>query len=214
VWPPKKISGLAQTSAILACNGKLFSPIFDQDRLRVPLSEIAEPVLTCVVATEDHRFFSHHGIDPIGLFRAAYVNIRALRILQGGSTITQQLARIAVLRRADRSFRRKLIEAITALFIEHCFSKQQILEHYLNAAYFGHSVFGIEQAALTHCGKRAADLDEVDAAYLVGLLKAPGRYCRCCNVARSEQRTRLVIRLAGLKEGCKGTGKVRKWLPR
>ena len=158
-------------------------------------------MLTCVVATEDHRFFSHHGIDPIGLLRAACVNIRALRILQGGSTITQQLARIAVLRRADRSLQRKLIEAITALVIEHCFSKQQILEHYLNAAYFGHSVYGIEQAALTHCGKRAADLDEVDAAYLVGLLKAPGRYCRCCNVARSEQRTRLVAPAAIVQRG-------------
>ncbi len=214
MWPPTTIRALSQTSVLLTSDGKLFSAIFDQNRLCIPLHQVAEPVLRCLIATEDQRFFSHYGIDPIGILRAAYVNVRALRIVQGGSTITQQLARMAVLRRSDRSLRRKMIELLAALWIERRLTKLQILEIYLNAAYFGHSVFGIEQAALTLCGKRAAHLDEADAAYLVGLLKAPGRYCRCCNPARAEQRTRLVMHLSHLRGEHGQACQVREWKSR
>jgi len=191
VRPLRDVGSLAQTSALLTSDGRLLAPVFEQNRICVPLNDMAEPVLRGLIATEDRRFFLHRGIDFKAILRAAYVNSRARKFVQGGSTITQQLARMAVLRRSDRSLARKLVEIYTALLIERHLTKRQILENYLNAAYFGHGIFGIEQAALVLCGKRAIELDDIDAAYLVGLLKAPARYCRCCNPTRAEQRTSL-----------------------
>jgi membrane peptidoglycan carboxypeptidase len=107
---------------------------------------------------------------------------------------------MAALKRSDRSLSRKLAEIYVALLIERHLTKRQILHRYLNAAYFGHGIFGIEQAALTFCGRRTIELDVSDAAYLVALLKAPARYCRCCNPGRAEQRTSIVARLAGIHD--------------
>lgn len=191
------IRSLDQTSVLLTASGSLLAPVFEQNRYCVPLAEIADPVLRGLIATEDRRFYLHSGIDYRGLLRAAYVNLRAARIVQGGSTITQQLARMAVLRRADKTIRRKIVEAWIAILLDRYFTKQQIAESYLNAAYFGHAVYGIELAALVFCGKHAAELDEGDAAYLIGLLKAPARYCRCCNPSRAAIRTELVSRISG-----------------
>jgi membrane peptidoglycan carboxypeptidase len=194
------IRQLPQTSVLLTANNLPLAPVYEQNRYCVTLPQISDCVVRALVATEDRRFFSHNGIDLRGLCRAAYVNIRAARVLQGGSTITQQLARIAVLRRADKTLRRKLVEAWIAILIDRHFTKRQIVESYLNAAYFGHNIYGIELAARTYCGKAAAELDEKDAAYLIGLLKAPARYCRCCNEARSIDRTTVVSRLSGFDD--------------
>jgi penicillin-binding protein 1A len=193
-----RIVSLAQTSVLLASGDDLYGSVYEKNRLCVPLNQVARSVLTALLAVEDRRFFSHRGLDFRAVARAAYVNIRNLRFVQGGSTLTQQLARIAVLQRAERTFRRKSVEALVALAIERQFNKLQILEAYLNAAYFGHGIHGIELAALAHCGKTAATLNDSDAAYLIGLLKAPARYCRCCDPARAAGRTKLAMRLSGM----------------
>jgi penicillin-binding protein 1A len=193
------IDNLAQTSALLTSDLRLFDPIWEENRICVALKNVAPSVITALVATEDRRFFAHNGFDPRGIFRAAYANVRARRFVQGGSTVTQQLARISVLRRTDRTLTRKLVELCMALLLERQFTKERIIEAYLNAAYFGHNVCGIELAALTFCNKHAVHLDESESAYLVGLLKAPARYCRCCNPVRAAERTQLVSRLAGFQ---------------
>lgn len=186
-----------QLSALLTSDMSVFDSIGEENRICVPLGKISSPVIRALLATEDRRFFAHDGVDPVGLLRATYANLRARRFVQGGSTVTQQLARMSVLRRADRTVMRKVLELCVALVLERQFAKGQILEAYLNAAYFGHNINGIELAALVFCKKHAADLDELESAYLVGLLKAPARYCRCCNPLRSAERVRLVSRLAG-----------------
>ena len=104
---------------------------------------------------------------------------------------------MAVLRRHDRTLRRKLLEAVTAILIERQLTKEQILETYLNAAYFGHNIFGIELASLAYCGKPAAAVDEFEAAYLIGLLRAPAKYCYCCNPLNAMRRTGLALHLVG-----------------
>jgi membrane peptidoglycan carboxypeptidase len=211
--PLTDIGRLPQTSVLLTADGRLLAPIFEQNRISVPIEQIAEPVLRCLLATEDRRFFVHGGVDLRAILRATYVNFRERKIVQGGSTITQQLARMAALQRSDRSLRRKLAEVYVALLIERHLTKRQILHRYLNAAYFGHGIFGIEQAALALCGKRAIQLDDSDAAYLVALLKAPARYCRCCNPVRAEQRTSIVTRLSGTRGEFRSIPNG-KWRPR
>lgn len=211
--PLNELGSLPQTSVLLTDDGQLLAPICEQNRICVPSHAIAESVLRSLVATEDRRFFIHGGIDVRAILRAVVVNMRHWKVVQGGSTITQQLARMSALKRADRSLSRKFAEIYVALLIERLLSKRQILHHYLNAAYFGHGIFGIEQAALAFCGKHAADLDDCDSAYLVGLLKAPAHYCRCCNPVRSEQRTSLVARLSGLPEPRKKS-RLGNWRPR
>jgi penicillin-binding protein 1A len=190
------IKNLSQTSALLTSDFRLLDSIWEENRICISLGKVAPSVIAALIATEDRRFYSHNGVDARGILRAAYANLRAGHLVQGGSTVTQQLARIAVLRRTDRTLARKLLELCVAVLLEGHFAKEQILEAYLNAAYFGHNINGIELAALTFCNKRAADLDEIEAAYLVGLLKAPSRYCCCCNPDRASARTRLVYRLA------------------
>ncbi len=192
------VTSLPQTSVLLASNGAVYGPVYEVNRLCIPLNRISGSVIEALLAVEDRRFFSHRGIDLRAIGRAACVNLRTFRLVQGGSTLTQQLARTAVLRRTDRTLRRKLVEALVAVALERTFTKMQILQAYLNAAYFGHNVYGIELAALTHCGKTAETLNDVNAAYLVGLLKAPARYCRCCDSMRAVARTRLVMRLSGM----------------
>ncbi len=192
-------SRFAQTSILLTRDGTVYGPVHEENRICVSLGQIAEPVIRTLLAVEDRRFFCHNGLDYRGIVRATYVNFRALRLIQGGSTITQQLARMAVLRRHDRTLRRKVLEAFVAVLLERQLTKQKILENYLNAAYFGHNIYGIELAALTYCGKPAVALNEIEAAYLIGLLKAPARYCRCCNPVSAARRTELALSLAGAK---------------
>jgi penicillin-binding protein 1A len=202
----QKIQTLPQSSVLLAADGTLLSCVHDENRISVPLCEVSAPVLRALIAVEDRRFFFHAGVDLRAIARAAYKNLRAFRVVQGGSTITQQLARAAILRRADRTVHRKILEMLVALSLEREFTKLQILEAYLNAAYFGHNIYGIELAALTFCGKHAVALDETDAAYLIGLLKAPARYCRCCNPEKAMQRTSLVLQLSGQRTGIISSG--------
>lgn len=142
------VQTLPQTSVLITRSGELLSPVWEENRVSVSIRSIAPSVLTALFATEDRRFDYHLGIDPVAIFRAVVANFRAGRIVQGGSTLTQQLARMSILHRADRSLQRKVVEGIIALMLEVRYTKETILESYLNSAYFGHNRFGIEIAAL------------------------------------------------------------------
>ncbi|HSE79227.1 MAG TPA: penicillin-binding protein 1A [Alphaproteobacteria bacterium] len=153
----------------------------------VELDEMPRWLPQAVLATEDRRFYSHFGLDPIGLLRAAYVNLLTGRIVQGGSTITQQLAKNVFLTH-ERTVGRKIQETILALWLEHNFSKDQILTIYLNRVYLGAGTYGVEAAARRYFGKSARHLGRYEAAVIAGLLKAPSRFAPTADLARARAR--------------------------
>jgi len=144
-------------------------------RIFVTLGQMPPALKQAVIATEDARFYSHFGVDPMGIARAIYQNFRRGRIVEGGSTITQQLAKVLFLT-PDRSLDRKLKEAVLAIELERRYSKDRILEMYLNQIYFGHGAFGVEAASRTFFGKGVSDLTLAECALLAGLPKAPATY--------------------------------------
>jgi len=158
----------------------------------VALNQMSPWLPKAVLATEDRRFYSHFGIDLWGLARAAYANLRAHRIVQGGSTITQQLAKNVFLS-PERSFRRKVQEVMLSLWLEHKFSKDQILTIYLNRVYLGAGTYGVEAAAQRYFGKPATQLTVHEAAVIAGLLKAPSRFSPATDPERARARAHDVL---------------------
>jgi penicillin-binding protein 1A len=156
-------------------NDELITELHVERRLFVPLQQIPRSLRDAVIATEDARFYSHYGVDPTGIARAIYQNFRRGRIVEGGSTITQQLAKVLFLT-PDKSLERKLKEAVLALELERRYSKDRILELYLNQIYFGHGAFGVEAAARVFFGKGVGELTLSESALLAGLPKAPTTY--------------------------------------
>ena len=158
----------------------------------LPLEEMSPWLPLAVIAIEDRRFRSHWGIDPRGFARAMVANIQAGRLVQGGSTLTQQLAKNVFLS-PDRSLERKVQEALMALWLEHEFTKDRILELYLNRVFFGHNAYGVEAAAQRYFGHSAADLSLMEAAILAGSLKAPSRLNPESHPRDSAARAALVL---------------------
>ena len=176
---------LARDGALLATYGQLYAE-------PVRLRDLPKSLAAAVIATEDRRFHSHFGIDPIGLLRATYVNLRTGRLIQGGSTITQQLAKNVFLT-PERTFRRKIQEVLLAFWLEARFSKNEILELYLNRVYFGAGAYGVESAAQRYFAKSARDLDLGESAMLIGLLKAPSRYAPTADLKTAQARASQVL---------------------
>lgn len=158
----------------------------------VPLEEITVDLRQAIIAIEDARFYRHFGLDPIGIIRAALVNLRAGRTVQGASTITQQLAKNLFLT-TERTLARKAEEAMLALMLERRFNKNQILERYLNEVYFGEGAYGIHAAAQTYFGKQPLDLTLGESALLAGILRAPSVLSPYVNRKRSLERRDLVL---------------------
>ena len=158
----------------------------------VPLAEYSPYLIKAVLATEDARFFDHFGVDFIGTLRAAAANARAGGTVQGGSTLTQQLAKNLFLS-PERSFRRKVHEAFLALWIEARLSKKEILKLYLDRSYLGAGNHGVEAAAQYYFGKSARDLTLKEAAVIAGLFKAPTKYAPHKNPENAEKRARVVL---------------------
>tara|TARA_B100001123_G_scaffold427150_2_gene542297 strand:+ start:1436 stop:3256 length:1821 start_codon:yes stop_codon:yes gene_type:complete len=158
----------------------------------VEFKEIPEALISALLATEDRRFHSHFGIDLISIARAIVINVKDGTIKQGGSTLTQQLAKNLFLT-FDRSFERKVQELLLSFWLETSFTKEQILTLYLNRVYFGAGTYGIQSAANHYFGKPVSALKLYDAALLVGLLKAPSRYNPIINPELSKKRTRQVL---------------------
>jgi len=194
-----KLKNLPQLSAAVTAQGDILGELYIERRLCVSHGSVAPSLIAAVLRAEDKRFFQHHGIDWIAVSRATWRNLRSRALVQGGSTITQQLARSVILRDRRKTLRRKIAEAIVAATIDRAASKLDILESYLNASYFGHGVFGVRLAALTTFGKEPSSLNVHESAYLAGLLQAPQRHCLCCNPVSAISRTRKVLALMGRK---------------
>jgi penicillin-binding protein 1A len=158
------------------------------------IEELPDYVGDAVMAVEDRRFYSHFGIDLIGTARALLANIRAGHVVQGGSTLTQQLAKNLFLT-SERTLRRKVQEVMLAFWLESQFSKDEILELYLNRVYFGGGAWGIEAASTRYFGKTASELNLGEAALLAGLLKAPSRYSPVNDAQRAAARATVVLDL-------------------
>jgi membrane peptidoglycan carboxypeptidase len=166
----------AQTSVVVAADGAVLAELHaEQDRDLVSLADVPPLLRAAVVAVEDARFYEHAGVDARAVARAVVANSREGRVAQGGSTITQQLAKNAVVG-TEQTLQRKLEEASVALQLEAQYSKDEILERYLNTVYFGHGAYGVQAAAERYFGVSVAALDLPQAALLAGLLKAPATY--------------------------------------
>ena len=178
--------------AILSDNGELIANRGDTGGRALELSELPAHVPQAVIAIEDRRFRTHFGIDPIGLARAIATNLRAGSVVQGGSTLTQQLAKNLFLD-PSRTLERKIQEVIFAAWLELSHSKDEILEMYLNRVYYGAGAYGIDAAAQRYFGHGAEELDLAEAALLAGTLKAPSYYAPTADLARSNARAATVL---------------------
>src|SRR5208283_3172610 len=180
VWDLPEVQTLEEykpsiTSRVYSDNNKLLAEFFLENRTPVVLENVPEMLIKALIATEDMRFYRHYGLDFRGIARALYRNIRAGKVLEGGSTLTQQLAKILFLT-PERSYTRKLKEMVLALRIEQRYTKREILSLYLNQIYFGNGAYGIEAAAQIYFGKSAKDLNIEECALLAGLPRSPKYY--------------------------------------
>jgi penicillin-binding protein 1A len=181
-----------QGSKIFDENDELITEFHVERRIFVPLAQVPKALKDAVIATEDARFYSHWGVDPMGVARAVYQNFRHGRIVEGGSTITQQLAKVLFLT-PDKSLDRKLKEAVLAVELERRYSKDRLLEMYLNQIYFGHGAFGVEAASRTFFGKAVKELSLPEAALLAGLPKAPSTYSPFDHPDAAKRRRAIVL---------------------
>lgn len=183
----------SEATIIYSDDNEILSKIHEEEnRQVVPLSKISPYLIKAVISTEDRNFYFHHGIDFGRTIRAAGKNILTGRIVEGGSTITQQLARNLFLTK-KKSFFRKAAEAILAMQIERRFSKEEILELYLNQIYWGHNSYGIESAAYLYFGKEAGELDLAEASLLAGMIEAPELLSPYKNFELSKKRQKKVL---------------------
>ncbi|MGD8502317.1 MAG: penicillin-binding protein 1A [Syntrophobacterales bacterium] len=177
---------------VYAEDGTPIAEFYIERRIVVPLEEIPQKLIWAFVAAEDSRFFEHEGIDFIGILRALWKNIRAGGIVQGGSTITQQVTK-SLLLTPERSYTRKLREAILAYRIEKHLSKEEILYLYLNQIYLGHGAYGVGAAAQNYFGKHLEELNLAECATLAGLPQAPSRYSPYSHPQRAKERQVYVL---------------------
>jgi len=167
---------------------------YAEQRINVPVERVSRHMLEAIIAVEDRRFYSHYGLDPVRITGAALKNVRAGRIREGGSTITQQLVRMTQLS-AVRTFERKIREAMIALRLEERYSKPQILQAYLNAVYFGQGYYGVEAASRGYFAKPAAELTVAEAALLAAVVRSPSSDAPAISAERALRRRNLVLRL-------------------
>lgn len=180
------------TVTVLAADGSEIAAVGDLYGMPARLADLPTALPQAVIATEDRRFYDHMGLDPIGLARALVANLRAGRVVQGGSTITQQVAKNLFLT-SERSIKRKVQELLLALWLERRFTKDQILTVYLNRVYLGAGTYGVEAAAKRYFNRPARDLSTWEAAMIAGLLKAPSRYNPIADPKKAAERTAQVL---------------------
>ncbi|WP_164462121.1 PBP1A family penicillin-binding protein [Bacillus sp. FJAT-42376] len=185
---------IVQPTSIYDQNGKLASKLSSSKVEWMDYEEMPKNFEHALVATEDRDFYKHHGIDYLGIVRAAVKNIAAGGVVEGGSTITQQLAKNTFLTQ-DQTFTRKFDEYFLAKKIEQEYSKENILELYANQVYFGEGAWGLKKAAQTYFGKEPEDLSDSESAILVGLIKAPNNYSPVKNYDKAIERRNVVLKL-------------------
>src|SRR6266516_667370 len=172
--------------------GRVLATRGDTSGPPLPLKELPAYLPQAFIAIEDRRFLSHYGVDPLGIVRALGMNLLHRGVSQGGSTLTQQLAKNLFLTQ-ERTITRKLQEVVLAFWLERKFSKQQILELYLNRVYFGAGAYGVEAAAQRYFGKSARQVTVAEAALLAGLVKSPSRLAPTRNPDGAERRAQVVL---------------------
>ncbi|MBR4695194.1 MAG: penicillin-binding protein 1A [Selenomonadaceae bacterium] len=181
------------TSTIYDTNGNEIATVHAaENRMPVKISQVPKDLQNAFVAVEDNRFYDHMGIDPKGILRAAWSNISGRTISEGGSTITQQLAKNAYLTQ-DRTMKRKIQEVFLALQLERQYTKQEILELYLNQIYFGQGAYGVQAAAKTYFNKNVEDLSLNECAMLAGIPKSPNYYSPFNNLQAAQERKAIVL---------------------
>lgn len=183
----------AATTRVFASNGELIATLYRENRTWLPLAHVPDCMRKAIVASEDARFYQHAGIDPVGMARVLWVGLRSRGLSQGASTITMQLAR-GVFLNDERTVRRKVQEMMVAWQLEHRFSKDKLLELYLNQIYFGAGAYGLEAAAQTYFAKKAAKLDLAESALIVGVVPAPSEYSPFASKKLALERQHLVLR--------------------
>ncbi len=186
------IGEMAQATVLFDAADRPAFTIFKEQRIEVPLARVSPNLVRAVLSVEDQRFYDHAGIDPVRIAGAVVANLRSLRVAQGGSTITQQLARQSFLT-LERTPTRKLKEALLAALIERSYSKEEILELYLNKVYFGDGYYGVEAAARGFFGKNAADLTVDEAALIAGIIKSPSTWAPTVNLEKAVARRAVVL---------------------
>jgi len=194
---PKKLDVVTdyrplRASQIFSADGEMIGEFYVEKRVLVPIEEVPDVVKKAFVAAEDVRFYKHHGVDYQGILRAAWTDLRAGQVVQGGSSITQQVAKLLLVGH-ERSLSRKLREALLAYRIEKQLTKDQILGIYLNHVYLGHGSYGVVAAAKAYFGKRLSDLTAAEAAMLAALPKSPSRITPFNDFPRAQARQRYVL---------------------
>ena len=182
-----------ESSNIYSAEGELLAELYIERRTFIPHYRIPEHVKKAFVSIEDIRFYKHPGVDVVGIMRALYQDVKAGSIVQGGSTITQQLAKMLFLK-PDRTIKRKIREAIISIQIEKRYTKDEILGLYLNQSYFGTRAYGIEAASQTYFGKTTGELNIAEAALLASLPKAPSMYSPFKHPDKAKERRGKVLK--------------------
>ena len=186
------LGDMAQSTTVFDARDRHAFTIFKEQRIELPLEKMSPNFLKAVISVEDQRFYQHGGVDAIRTVGAVVRNLEAGRRAEGGSTITQQLARLSFLTRG-KTYRRKLKEIVLASYIESEYSKNEILQMYLNKVYFGDGFYGVEAAARGYFGKSASDLTVDEAALLAGLIQSPSAYAPTGNLERALARRAVVL---------------------
>src|SRR6267154_335045 len=196
----KNVGEMPERSTVYDVDGKIYSRLAGANRLKVSLSEVSPQFIAAVLAREDTRFYEHKGIDWRGVLRALFRDVLSRSAKEGASSLTMQLARNS-LPLGGRTFSRKLLEAMVALRIEREFTKQQILELYVNRIYFGTGCYGVETASQAYFGKNASKLNLSEAALLAGLIRSPNRFSPLKNPeGAAKQRNAVLDRMVALKK--------------
>ncbi|MEO8204725.1 MAG: PBP1A family penicillin-binding protein [Chthoniobacterales bacterium] len=187
-----KLADMSERSVILDRNDKVYSRLAGENRMVVHFDKVSNNFINALISREDSRFYSHRGVDPIGILRAVIRNVMRAHFSQGASTITQQLARNSF-PLGGKNINRKLLEAALAFRIETEISKEQILEYYMNRIYFGSGYYGIEAASQAYFGKPASRLSLSESALMAGLIRGPNRYSPFNNLKLSIKQKEVVL---------------------
>ncbi len=194
-----RLGEMPQRATVYDMDGNPYSTLHvGENRTLVPIDQVSQHFLDALVAREDTRFYSHHGVDPHGIARAVVRNVTRRRAAEGASTLTQQLARNS-LPLGGKTLTRKILEAFVAARIERHYSKRQILDFYVNRIYYGGGMYGIETASQAYFGKPSADLDLAESAMMAGLIRSPNHFSPWANLeGANRERDTVLARMAAL----------------
>lgn len=193
-----KLGAMPQRATVYDLDGNPYSRLYGENRIVVPLDKVSKHFVEALVAREDSRFYSHHGVDPRGIVRAIVRNFRRGRAAEGASTLTQQLARNS-LPLGGKTINRKILEAFVAMHIERKYSKDEILNFYVNRIFYGAGLYGVETASQAYFGKPSAQLDLSESAMMAGLIRSPNRFSPLRNPeGAARERDTVLNRMAAL----------------